>query len=274
MNYKKLRTLYKKEIMDVIRDKKTVFTMVVLPLILYPVIFLVAMQIMMLITTKQQEQTYHIAYDMVSEENKTLLNDWIAGEEDELTYVIKEVESDNPQKDLEDEVIDAYLTAKEEDGQLFYEVHYLTAVTDSNSVSRMLKEEISALAKKKAEENIALAGLDVKKILYPVESELVNASSNESSMGSILGSVIPFLMITGILMGSMYPAIDTTAGEKERGTLETLLTLPINNLEMIMSKFFSVLYNGGCFSTCKCYFHRCDSSLYVCYHAFPFGWNG
>lgn len=41
-------------------------------------------------------------------------------------------------------------------------------------------------------------------------------------------------------MGAMYPAIDTTAGEKERGTLETLLTLPIGNMELIMSKFLSV----------------------------------
>ena len=46
MNYKKLRLLYKKEILDVIRDKKTILTMVVLPVILYPLLFLVIMQVM------------------------------------------------------------------------------------------------------------------------------------------------------------------------------------------------------------------------------------
>lgn len=240
MNTKKLKTLYKKEIMDVIRDKKTVFTMVVLPIILYPVLFLVVMQVMMLINTNQQEKTYHIAYDKVSDEHRIALNDWISGKEDELDYVIKEVESVNPKKDLDDEVISAYITVEETDGQVIYKVNYLSAVTDSSVVSGMLKEEISSLAKKKAEENAVKAGLDVKKVLYPIDNKKNDLSTNESAMGSILGSVIPFLLITSILMGAMYPAIDATAGEKERGTLETLLTLPVNNLEMIMSKFLSV----------------------------------
>ena len=240
MNYKKLRLLYKKEILDVIRDKKTILTMVVLPVILYPLLFLVIMQVMSMISTSQQERTYYIAYEEVTDENRQALNDWIAGDEDKLDYIIKEVESENPVKDLEDEIIDAYLTTDVTDSQVIYEIHYLSAVTNSSTVCDMLDEEIDAYAKKKSEENAKEAGLDVKQVLYPVTAEFTDASSNESSIGSILGSVIPFLLITSILMGSMYPAIDATAGEKERGTLETLLTLPIGNMELIMSKFLSV----------------------------------
>lgn len=240
MNYKQLKTLYKKEIMDVIRDKKTILTMVVLPVILYPVLFLVIMQVMTMINTSQQERTYYIAYDQVADENRIALNEWIAGEEDGLSYIIKEVESDNPKEDLEKENIDAYLTASITDSQVVYEIHYLSAVTNSTTVSDMLEEEIETYGKRIAEGNAAAQGLDVKKVLYPVTSKLADQSSNESSIGSILGSIIPFLMITSILMGAMYPAIDATAGEKERGTLETLLTLPIGNMELIMSKFLSV----------------------------------
>lgn len=240
MNYKQLKTLYKKEIMDVIRDKKTILTMVVLPVILYPVLFLVIMQVMTMINNSQQERTYYIAYEQVEEENRKALNDWIAGEEDGLSYIIKEVESDNPKEDLEKENIDAYITARITDSQVVYEIHYLSAVTNSSTVSDMLEEEIDAYGKKIAEENAAAQGLDVKKVLYPVISTLADQSSNESSIGSILGSIIPFLLITSILMGAMYPAIDATAGEKERGTLETLLTLPVGNMELIMSKFLSV----------------------------------
>lgn len=240
MNYKQLKTLYKKEIMDVIRDKKTILTMVVLPVILYPVLFLVIMQVITMISNSQQERTYYIAYDQVEEENRKALNDWIAGEEDGLSYIIKEVESDNPKEDLEKENIDAYITTSITDSQVVYEIHYLSAATNSATVSDMLEEEIDAYGKKIAEENAAAQGLDVKKVLYPVTSTLTDRSSNESSIGSILGSIIPFLMITSILMGAMYPAIDATAGEKERGTLETLLTLPVGNMELIMSKFLSV----------------------------------
>lgn len=240
MNYKQLQTLYKKEIMDVLRDKKTILTMVVLPVLLYPMLFVIIMQVVSLIQTTQQEQTYHIAYDNVSEENRNTLNDWIEGDQDDLTYVIQEVKSNNPKKDLEDEKIDAYLTMNEEDGQLTYEIHYLSAVSNSSMVSDMLEEEIESFGKHVAEKNAKEQGLNVKSVLYPVIARFEDESSNESAIGSILGGIIPFLMITAILMGAMYPAIDATAGEKERGTLETLLTLPIGNMELIMSKFLSV----------------------------------
>ena len=240
MNYKRLRTLYKKEIMDVIRDKKTILMMVVLPVLLYPVLFLLIMQVMTMIMSEQEERTYYIAYQDVDSSYSSALNEWIAGEEDKLEYVIKEVDSDNPKQDLEHEKIDAYLTAEVTDSQVIFEVHYLNAVTNSASVASMLEEEIKSYSQKQAENYAMDLGLDVKKVLYPVEAKLTDQSSNESSMGSILGSVIPFLLITSILMGSMYPAIDATAGEKERGTLETLLTLPVSNMELIMSKFLSV----------------------------------
>ena len=45
-------------------------------------------------------------------------------------------------------------------------------------------------------------------------------------------------------MGTMYPAIDTTAGERERGTLETILTLPVTNRQLIVSKFITVAVIG------------------------------
>lgn len=240
MNYKRLRTLYKKEILDVIRDKKTILTMIVLPVILYPLIFFVAMQVVSYITASQWERNYLIAYQNVADIDRQTLNDWIAGDEDGLTYSIKEVESDAPEQDLENETIDAYITTKVTDSQVVYEIHFLSAVTNSSSVSDFLEEEIDALAKHRAEQNVKEAGLAVEKMLYPVKASFKDRSSSESTVGSILGSIIPFLMITSILMGSMYPAIDATAGEKERGTLETLLTLPVGNMELIMSKFLSV----------------------------------
>ena len=240
MNTKQLKTLYKKEIMDVLRDKKTILTMVVLPVILYPLLFLVVMQIMTMIMSNQEQQTYYVAYENVSSENQKALEKWIDGKEDGLDYVIKTKKSENPEKDLNAEEIDAYITTSVTAEQVVYEVHYLSAVTNSSSVSDMLKEEITAYSKKVAEKNVEKLGMDVKQVLYPVDSKLQDQSSNESSMGSLLGSFIPFLLITGIMTGCMYPAIDITAGEKERGTLETLLTLPIGNLELIISKFLSV----------------------------------
>lgn len=240
MNYKQLGTLYKKEILDVIRDKKTILTMVVLPVLLYPLLFLVIMQIMTLVMETQEASTYYIAYSNVSEEHKQALNDWIAGDEDELDYILEEVKSEDPKADLQAEKIDAYITVSETESQISYEIHYLYAATGSNTAAGMLEEEIESYSTKVAEKNAKAQGLDVDKLLYPVVATMDDQSSNESSIGSMLGGIIPFLLITSIVMGCIYPAIDATAGEKERGTLETLLTLPVGNMELIASKFLSV----------------------------------
>ncbi len=240
MNYKQLRTLYKKEILDVIRDKKTILTMVILPVLLYPLLFLLIMQIVSLVMQEQEANTYYIAYDNVAEEHRDALNEWIAGDADALDYIFEEKQSDNPKKDLEEEKIDAYITVKETESQVTYEVHYMYADSNSKTASGMLKEEIESYSTKVAEENARAQGLDVEKILYPVTVTMDDQSSNESSIGSMLGGIIPFLLITSIVMGCIYPAIDATAGEKERGTLETLLTFPVGNLELIASKFLSV----------------------------------
>lgn len=240
MNYKQLGTLYKKEILDVIRDKKTILTMVVLPVLLYPLLFLVIMQVMTMVMDEQEASTYYIAYDNVSEEHKQALNDWIAGDEDELEYILEEKKSSNPKEDLKNEEIDAYITVEETESQVSYEIHYMYATTNSNTAAGMLEEEIESLSTKVAEDNARAEGMDVDKVLYPIVATMDDQSSNESSVGSMLGGIIPFLLITSIVMGCIYPAIDATAGEKERGTLETLLTLPVGNMELIASKFLSV----------------------------------
>ena len=240
MDLKKVKCLYKKEIMDVLRDKKTILTMVVLPVVLYPLLFVVIMQVMMMINTSQQEQTYYIAFDQVAEADSQALMDWIDGDGDDLDYAIEVKDSKNPKRDMDNEKIDAYITTTVTGEQVIYEIHFLSAVTNSSSVADMLEEEIDSYSRHRAEKNIRAEGLSVEKMLYPVTSELTDQSSSESSMGNLLGSFIPFLMIISILLGCMYPAIDTTAGEKERGTLETLLTLPIGNMELIVSKFLSV----------------------------------
>ena len=240
MNYRQLGTLYKKEILDVIRDKKTILTMVVLPILLYPLLFLVIMQVMTLVMEEQEASTYYIAYDNVAKEHKQALNDWIAGEEDELEYILEEKKSDNPQEDLKNENIDAYITVEENESQIEYVIHYMYADTNSNTAAGMLEEEIESYSIRVAEENVRKQGMDVNKVLYPVVATMDDQSSNESTLGSVFGGFIPFLLITSIVMGCIYPAIDTTAGEKERGTLETLLTLPVGNMELIASKFLSV----------------------------------
>ena len=74
----------------------------------------------------------------------------------------------------------------------------------------------------------------------PFNVEKVDYSSKEETTGMLIGYIMPFMMIISVLMGAFTVAIDISVGEKERGTLETLITLPISNTQMMISKFFAV----------------------------------
>jgi sodium transport system permease protein len=67
-----------------------------------------------------------------------------------------------------------------------------------------------------------------------------NVATESRRSGDLLGSVLPFLLITMSLLGAFYPAIDLTAGEKERGTMQTLMCAPLRSTEIIFGKFLAV----------------------------------
>lgn len=69
---------------------------------------------------------------------------------------------------------------------------------------------------------------------------VANAATEERRAGFRLGALLPFLLIALSLLGGLYPAIELTAGEKERGTLQTLLCAPIRPVEIVTAKFLAV----------------------------------
>ena len=255
MNTKIILTLMKKEMLDVFRDKKTVLMMLVVPLILYPLIFVGAMQVVAFISSNMDAQNYRIAVqadddgafvNKLTEKNEEHMD----AEEDEASYTltIYDVHSMDSVHDymaeLEEETIDAYVVGSTQEGKMQYDVYYLSSVTNSAYAMNVVMDVFDEFKEELTKEKITEAGLDIHEILEPVTYQTKDTSSNEQSLGSIMGSILPFMLIVSLLMGTMYPAIDTTAGERERGTLETILTLPVTNKQLIGSKFLTVASIG------------------------------
>jgi sodium transport system permease protein len=76
------------------------------------------------------------------------------------------------------------------------------------------------------------------------QSEKTSEKKVADELRDMLVKVIPFLLVMWMLTGSVYPAIDMTAGEKERGTMETLLISPAERTEIVMGKFFATACFG------------------------------
>ncbi len=238
MSTKRIKSLFKRELTDIFRDKKTLVMMVLVPLLLYPLLIVAMTLITSAVMTDQEEKIYKAAFYEVEEKEK--IQDVFEEHEKELSYQLEILETENPEKSLMDKELDAYVTAEEKEGRLCYSIHYLSAETDSVTAADVLYDGLELFREELRKEAVDDLGLDENVVLYPISYEKADMSSKEESMGSMLGSIIPFLMITSICLGAMYPTIDVTAGERERGTLETLLTLPVTNFELIMSKFLAV----------------------------------
>ena len=259
MRYKVVKTLIKKELLDVIRDKKAVIMMLIVPLVVYPLIFFGTMAVMTAIQTGMEEHEYKVViepiegpeYDSIlaaiDEHNKPSKDD-----SSEKTDQLKSIRSDEKwdydkaYAALQKEEIDAYVRiwTQDIDGRPVYQIVYVSSITNSSYAADILKSVLNKMNKDESERLVSEMGIKPELVLTPLVIENKDVASKEQTTGNLLGMILPMLLIISLLMGTMYPAIDTTAGEKERGTLETMLTLPVTNREIIFGKFVTVAIIG------------------------------
>ena len=237
MRTKMVKAIFKKEMIDILRDKRTLFMGIILPLFLYPVLMLIMSQIMTMSMSSIENENINIAFE--KSPNKELAS-IIENYADEGTGHINIVNTDDYKKDLEEGHIDAYIDIKYENKIENYEIYINSSKENASSVNSKLESIFSSYKDSKVKNKIEESNLDVKETLDPVVYETIDVAKNEELAGFVLGQILPFILIMGVLLGAIYPAIDSMAGEKERGTLETLFTLPITNLELVMGKYIAV----------------------------------
>ena len=100
-------------------------------------------------------------------------------------------------------------------------------------------------------ENLAAQNLP-ESALKPFEVSAAKRGPPEKVGGAAFGGVIGYMVILLCMTGCMYPAMDLTAGEKERGTMETILSSPISRVHLVLGKVLSGVHditcNGGAVS--------------------------
>jgi len=75
----------------------------------------------------------------------------------------------------------------------------------------------------------------------PIRVKADDVATQAEVGGSVWARIFPFLLVMMALTGAFYPAIDLCAGEKERGTMETLLISPASRAEIVVGKFLTVV---------------------------------
>ena len=245
MNRKIIFTLLKKELTDIFRDTKTIIIMVIVPLILYPLVFLGSMLLTSSLLRESTVKTYNVAIVSSTEETTENIRLQLgeALKNHEYHFHIEEInQSENYERFIRDAKYDVVIAPQKTESEYPDIVIYSLTSSNKSSTARSMVDVVFKDYSSKIIEERLKEAVDNYEFLKEEPFKIIKEdySSKEETTGMMIGYIMPFMMIISVLMGSFTVAIDISVGEKERGTLETLITLPISNTQMMISKFMAV----------------------------------
>lgn len=118
-------------------------------------------------------------------------------------------------------------------------LHVNSANKDSSKAARRVTAILGVYERTLSSLRLQHRGIDP--LIFDSLKVVENDVSSEGATGQILASILPFLFIISMVMGGFYLAIDTTAGERERQSLEPLLSLPVSRTSVVMGKYLATV---------------------------------
>lgn len=240
---KNIITIASKEFLDTLRDRRTLIMMIVVPILLFPIVFTVVNRLQASVLNREQERPLAVGLINLDADNDlvTFLDERAdmqvrtMEDVDEITALIRQ---DELQVGI---VIEEGFTGQVEalqSGRVRV-MYSATKLTVKDRIDRILDRYVD----QKMQERIAQQGFDPA-FIQPVELVPVNVATAQEVIGKLAGGLLPYLFVIFCFMGGMYPAIDLFTGEKERKTLETILTTPVSRLEILIGKMVVIVTTG------------------------------
>ena len=221
-----LWNILKKELRELFRDKKSLAMMLIIPIFI-PLI-MIGMSALFEMQTNRDIEEYNkigFAYELSEEEKeiaKQMNIEIVNGSEEELRQ-----RYDNGE-------IDLYIT---KDGNKY--IINSDGSDNSSYAKNMMESYFNTYKQYLQGEYLAENNIDSNQVFNIITVE-ENVFEQENFFGNYIKNYAFLFIIMAITVSATYPATDTTAGEKERGTLETLLTFPIKSKDIIVGKFLAV----------------------------------
>ncbi len=242
MNFKHSLVIYRKELMEVLRDKRTIFTTFILPIILYPFIIIGFNSIMIRQTRTLEDRGATVAVkDSV---NNAISRQYIRDLMNIKNYTIIPYNKTTPRL-YEDKDIQSIVTIRDSirsDGTQSFKVYiqYDKSKDQSRMVFNKLYEQLSKTEKDLQKEILQSTGISPD-LLNLRDVRERDTSSPQKKMGMYLGIFLPYFIIMMLFVGASIVSSDLVAGEKERKTLETLLVSSVGRLEIVCGKYLTII---------------------------------
>jgi sodium transport system permease protein len=234
---KEILAIYVKEISDAMRDRRTLMMVLASSLLLVPVLLFVFSTVM----SQVESQAVDRSVLAVNMQDAPSLENYILRQ----GYQIKQAPADYEEKSRNKELTKPVLIVAdnfENNLAQLKRVELEIAYDTSNRQAEMGLRPLSTLLNGYVQERSGLAlmmrGVSAE-VLQAVEVKERHISRPDERRVTITG-MLPMVLIMAIVMGGMFAAIDSTAGERERGSLEPLMMNPVSGMQLAIGKTLAV----------------------------------
>ena len=243
----RVRTIAKKELVEFVRDWRTILAILVIPLLMFPLLFI----LFPLLLASEAAELEAIEVDVVVQSDSIPDDLGLLFQNATLNIVYESLPEleflsipDGDQERLRNGSVDVILRLQMNETILEYAVLYLSTSEQSLEARSRTFDVLGEWEQNETVRRIDAAGLDANQTLDPLRwngdiSQSDVATQGEQA-GMALSLFIPLVLAVWTFSSAIQPSIDMTAGERERGTLEALLGLPCSRMELLMGKWLAV----------------------------------
>jgi sodium transport system permease protein len=241
MNWKAIRIVFGKELRDSLRDRRTIISMIVVPVLAVPLLMFGVGTLVFKTVTKARQEIPRVMI-IGGENSPKVLSALGAAKNLQIVPATEDFTNQIVEKRVRAVVklppdFDATI-ARGEKAEV--EIYEYAGEIKSGFAAENLNSFFRNLHDATVRERLESRGVPVE-VLKPFTIHRQNVAPPAKVTGSLLGGMLPYIIIILCMTGAMYPAIDVTAGEKERGTMETILCCPVGRTELVLGKFLMVL---------------------------------
>jgi sodium transport system permease protein len=241
MSLRNIGIVYRKELIDSLRDRRTVISMIVVPLLLMPLLT-IGMVVLTLTVIGQAREEVPPVMILGGEDSPHVREELQKRKDIRIVPTNPDYAEEISNKQIRAAVeIPAGFEAKLASGESStVKIYMYEGELKSGFGADRLQAFFRDLRDRAVRERLQARQLPLS-LVRPFDIEQKNVAPPEKVGGAILGGMVPYLVILLCLTGAMYPAMDLTAGEKERGTIETILCSPVSRTHLVLGKFLMVL---------------------------------
>jgi sodium transport system permease protein len=240
MNFSAISVVYRKELREWLRDRRTLISTVLVPLLAFPILLVGITALATVMIGKAEQEVPKIM--IIGGENSPQLLERLQ-KLDKLSVVpfASNWKDQISNKEIRAavEIPKGFQAALAEGTSPTVSVYFYEGEIKSSFGASHLQDAIKEYRDAVVKERLAAKNLAAS-VLTPFEIKQQNVAPPEKVGGASIGGLIGYMVILLCLTGAMYPAIDLTAGEKERGTIETILSSPVSRFDLVMGKFLLV----------------------------------